>query len=637
LFDYFALEIFERLGPSRQAALLCTAFLHCITARQAERLTGDHKAGRVLADLERRNCFVIKRAAAEAIYEIHPLFRDFLLERANAAFDEATLVAVQRYAAELLDEAGQPEEAAPLYLAARDWQALSSLVLRHAPALVAQGRHRTLGQWLCGLPSALFEHTPWLRYWQGMAHLPFAPVTARGPLEEAYFQFKTSDDVVGLYSAWAGIMDTFFFEWRDLKPADRWIAELEGLRLRHPEFPSQTVELRTYRAMGTLLHRQPQHPILPAWSERALVLLDQADDHDLSVLLGGYLVIYFLWWGNAAKAWEVIERLATRAHAPHVSPMVYILWSCAVALYHSVHGGQEPCLKSVEDGLARARKTGLHCWDFLLSAQAARGSLVAGDLASASTWMSAMANTMRSHSHIDGAFYGHLQSNAAAQRDDWHEAVEHARSALTMAIEAGAPFVEAHCRIDLARALLGRGDDTEWAKHLRAARAIGRAMGSPVLEYHCLETEAHAAFQRGQAGRGINRLAQALALGRGMGGATWLLAGPRMSARLYDRALAAGIEVDHVQQLIRRRRLTAPDPTLAADHWPWPVKVYTLGHFDLIVDGAWAGARYRRRGLRISYGRTRRAMPPIEPSSPPSSACGDSSASPGPSPSRTAA
>ncbi|MGH6783039.1 MAG: hypothetical protein ACREBP_00250, partial [Sphingomicrobium sp.] len=197
-----------------------------------------------------------------------------------------------------------------------------------------------------------------------------------------------------------------------------------------------------------------------------------------------------------------------------------------------------------------------------------------------------MANTMRSHSHIDGAFHGHLQSNAAAQREEWHQAVEHARSALAMAIEAGAPFVEAHCRIDLARALLGRGDDTEWAKHLRVARTIGRAMGTPVLEYHCLETEAQAAFQRGQGGKGINRLAQALALGRGMGGATWLLAGPRVSARLYDRALAAGIEVDHVQRLIRRRRLTAPDPTLAADHWPWPVKVYTLGRFDLIVDGA---------------------------------------------------
>jgi ATP/maltotriose-dependent transcriptional regulator MalT len=169
LFDYFATEIFGRLVPSTRAPLLCTAFLRRITAGQAERLTGDNEVGRGLADLERRNCFVVQREEAEAIYaepiyEVHPLFREFLLERAHAAFDEAALVALQRSAAELLDEAGEPEEAAPRYHAARDWQALSSLVLHHAPALVAQGRHRTLGQWLSGLPSALFEHAPWLRY-----------------------------------------------------------------------------------------------------------------------------------------------------------------------------------------------------------------------------------------------------------------------------------------------------------------------------------------------------------------------------------------------------------------------------------------------------------------------------------------
>jgi hypothetical protein len=102
-------------------------------------------------------------------------------------------------------------------------------------------------------------------------------------------------------------------------------------------------------------------------------------------------------------------------------------------------------------------------------------------------------------------------------------------------------------------------------------------------------------LHRGQDGAGLNRLAQALALCRGIGGATWLLPGPRVSARLYDRALAAGIEGDHVQRLIRRRRLTAPDPTLTADHWPWSVKVYTLGRFDLTVDGAPCGLPTKAR------------------------------------------
>ncbi len=188
LFDYFALEIFERLAPSRQAALLCTAFLRCITQRQAERLTGDPGAGRMLADLERRNYFVMRRAGAEPSYEYHPLFRDFLLGRARIAFDGHLLVTLQRRAAELLAEAGQPEEAAFLYHAVSDWQALSSLLLGHAPALLSAGRHQTLMQSLCLLPQAVFTHAPWLRCWQGMARLPFAPVEARGYLEEAYLR-----------------------------------------------------------------------------------------------------------------------------------------------------------------------------------------------------------------------------------------------------------------------------------------------------------------------------------------------------------------------------------------------------------------------------------------------------------------
>ena len=69
-----------------------------------------------------------------------------------------------------------------------------------------------------------------------------------------------------------------------------------------------------------------------------------------------------------------------------------------------------------------------------------------------------------------------------------------------------------------------------------------------------------------------------------MDGATWLLEGPQVSADLYNRALAAGIEVDHVQRLIRQRRLTPPDPATAAKSWPWPIKVYTLGRFDVLCD-----------------------------------------------------
>jgi len=580
LFDYFATELFARFAPSAQAALMRSALLPSMTVASAEQICGDAAIGTLLADLQRQNCFIVERGQTATAYEFHALFRAFLLDRAGALIGADEWRTLQRRAAHLLAQSNQPDAAASLHRAAGDWQGLAALALREAPALVATGRHRTLQLWLDELPAELFQQAAWLHYWQAEAWLPFEAARARSLFEQAYAGFERSDDAVGLYSTWAGAMESFFYEWRDFRPADRWIAEFERLRARHPEFPSRAVELRTYWAMGTLLHRQPQHPLLPAWSERALSLLD-ARDRDLSVLIGGYLIIWFLWRGETARARGVIDRIVPWLDA-EMSPTVFILWSCAVGLYHSVQGESEPCRAAIESGLDRARRAGLHNFDFLLCGQMARCALVAGDPAEAERWIGLLAGNMRSHSHLDGAFYRYMQCNAAAQRGDWALSLAHARGA--MALESGVPFIEAHCHIDLARALLGLGAADGWDEHIQAARRIGQTIGSPVIGCLCLEAEAVAALRTGQAEHGQACLAEAMAASRAMGGATWRMAGAEASASLYDQALAAGIEVDHVRQMIRRQRLNPPDPATAAEAWPWPVRVYTLGRFEILLD-----------------------------------------------------
>ncbi|MCB1826268.1 MAG: hypothetical protein KDJ54_17520, partial [Candidatus Competibacteraceae bacterium] len=55
-------------------------------------------------------------------------------------------------------------------------------------------------------------------------------------------------------------------------------------------------------------------------------------------------------------------------------------------------------------------------------------------------------------------------------------------------------------------------------------------------------------------------------------------------ARLCAAALDADVEVEYVQTLIRKRGLL-PDLTMTpSERWPWPVKIYTLGRFGLVVD-----------------------------------------------------
>ena len=608
LFDYFATELLVRFEPPMQQALLRTALLPTMTVVEAEQMSGEATVGSVLAGLQRQNCFIVQRGQQQPVYEYHALFRAFLLSRAAAQIPAGEWRALQCRAAELLAPS-QPDAAAGLYRAAQHWPGLAALVLGEAAALVSAGRHRTLARWLDHLPGEMVEASAWLGYWRGAALMPFDAAAARAFFEQAYSGFRRDGDAAGLYAAWASVMESFFFEWRDFRPADRWIVEFENLRARHPEFPSKAVELRTYWAMGTLLHRQPQHALLPAWAQRVQVLLDGSQgnegplpsfldplggpdakrqawgrpERELSVLIAGYLVIWFLWHGQTLQARGVIDRVAPWT-GPATSPMVFILWSCAVGLHHSVQGETEDCRQAVQAGLALAQRTGLHAFDFMLCAQMARCCLVAGDTAAAEAWLATMASHMHSHSHIDGAFYRHLQCNAAAQRGDWQQATEHARAALAMGLEAGVPFLEAHCRIDLARALLGGGDGAEWGEQLRLARAIGQAIGSRVVEGLCLEAQAMAALREGAGEGAHDALAQAFAASRALDGITWQMAGPMARARLCDQALAAGIETDHVQRLVRRHRLVPPEPATAAEAWPWPVRLYTLGRFEIVCD-----------------------------------------------------
>ena len=74
-------------------------------------------------------------------------------------------------------------------------------------------------------------------------------------------------------------------------------------------------------------------------------------------------------------------------------------------------------------------------------------------------------------------------------------------------------------------------------------------------------------------------------IGREKGYSSLYLWRPEFLATVSAKALEAGIEVEYVRELIRKNRLV-PDPSAPdLEKWPWPVKVYTLGRFSLIIDG----------------------------------------------------
>jgi two-component SAPR family response regulator len=53
-------------------------------------------------------------------------------------------------------------------------------------------------------------------------------------------------------------------------------------------------------------------------------------------------------------------------------------------------------------------------------------------------------------------------------------------------------------------------------------------------------------------------------------------------AHLCVRALAEGITVDYAQSLIRKHHLILDEPPYDIENWPWPLRVHTLGKFEIL-------------------------------------------------------
>jgi LuxR family transcriptional regulator, maltose regulon positive regulatory protein len=590
VFDYFAGEIFGRMARETQALLVQAAFLPSMAAHRVVELTGAPEAGCVLEELNRRNYFTLKLAQAHpaaAVYQFHPLFREFLLRRAQETLAPGALAQLRKKSAALLEADGETYDAVALLIAAQTWDEALRVMFAHAQEMLQQGRGRVLETWLRALPDALRSQTPWALYWLGMCRLAFDPVEARRHLERAFHLFERGSESTGLFAAWAGIIETFVYEWGDFAPLDRWIGVLDELLARHPGFPTPQIEARVASGMFVaIMYRQPQRPDLPQWAERMRTLVLNASDVRTQMTLGNQLVHYYnSWLGDLASTRLLLEAVRRPANAADVGPLAHIAWRGMEAGYYWYMAEHEECLRAANDGLETARQIGARFMNTLLLSHGLIGSLTAGDFTTAARLLKDVAAMMAGGRRLDRAHYHFLVFLDAFYRKDSLHALTSAREAVALGDAAGVPFSECLFRLGLAHALFGCGQRREALRYLAQAQRIARRTRIANVEFGCLYSAIFFALERGKLRLALPLLRKMLESAKRQGYVNRLFWTPEIMTRLLAAALEHGIEVQFVQALIRKRKLAPPPEAVHLEHWPFPVRIYTLGRFSVLLDG----------------------------------------------------
>ncbi len=145
------------------------------------------------------------------------------------------------------------------------------------------------------------------------------------------------------------------------------------------------------------------------------------------------------------------------------------------------------------------------------------------------------------------------------------------------------PVSEALIRLVLSHALYETGNEDEANRELAAAKRAVMQTGSSYFEYLYYLAEAYFEYARENEATGLESLRKAMALGRQKGFTTLLYFWrPAVMGRLCEKALEAGIEVEYVQNLIRKLNLVPDEQSMEIESWPWPLKIFTLGRFEIV-------------------------------------------------------
>jgi LuxR family transcriptional regulator, maltose regulon positive regulatory protein len=582
LFHYFATEALASLNEADRDFLLQSAFLPRMTVEMAEAMTDHGQASRLLEALYRRQLFTDRRDIPRATYQYHGLFREFLLERALQDLEPTKVALLQQRAAEIMEANGDFEEAIEIFLAGRQFESAARLMLQEATHFYHTGRRGAFRRWIAALPEETRLGSGWLLYWSGIAQFGVDIQATLQALQGAYVRFVETGDHAGrLRVASAFLLTYFLYDRGNLTAFDRWTIDVQELLIAHAgRIPIEAEYEALYSVVPAIAARWPHSAHAAEFAQRLLELIAGLPEH-LDPLRGmATLALFFRWTGDVDRA-RALPRLAEPWLARPGDALAKVWWWIHHAtLRCHLLGACAPVDEAPFDlATALLEAEGL---DFALPVlQVYRLGMLAsrGDVRAAIELRDRIDRALDPRTKFDRIQLYMIGAHLALLADDAPGAQKSAASGAAMAKESGLANLEASA---LLVAALAQAQQRSIDRARDCLVEAGRLVDNPFFSFNSGLIAAELALREHATAQAKSLLRVCLATGREQGYRnTWFWM-PPMMARLCAHALEHDIEADYVKGLIRQRGLTPP--SASTEIWPWPIRLYTLGRFSVVVD-----------------------------------------------------
>ncbi|HEY0635820.1 MAG TPA: hypothetical protein VGE00_10590, partial [Gammaproteobacteria bacterium] len=585
LFDYFAQELFNRFNETRQRLLLTTCFLEDIAPQQAALLSGVADSTAQLRALVAENLFT--QAIGPHHYRYHILFRYFLQIKARKRFATAQLSQLRHTSAQLLEQSGYFDEAVTLYGEAEEWAEAVRLAVAVAPRLFGEGRSRTLAMIIARLPDGLVQQEPWLLHWRGVVRLASDADAALVDLAEAFELFLARGAREAACWSWIAAVQFQAYNWRSANKLIEWLerryAQLE-LSADEPASFEQRFRITALMALG---HYQSQYrtEANAGWLTRLERMIDECSDATLRE--EGIVAAFFIYFitGESDKIRRLLELSNLEAVNYEQNPLLYMMLMITYPMTLIFMGRFEESRRYIAKAEQVVEEYGItSLLDTVLTVKIYT-ALIGRDYETVRQALEQVKGLAKrggefaklNHANLSDYYYRDIGKYELACRYG-EEAV-----ALTQAMNYRGYGI--FVRVDLLHSLLENGEEARYLELYPALFADTEQSGYHTKRVHLRLTEAQRLLRHGDRQGWFNLMEEALQIAAQF--RICLFAGwPRnYFSRLMLFALQHDICSDYARTYIEENRTLLDAPPPYELHWSWPVRIHTLGRFELQFDG----------------------------------------------------
>lgn len=596
ILDYFASEIYRPAPEPQRRLLVRTAFLPQVDIVAQARLCPDVHIDE-LAVLARKGYFMQRVSGTANTYRYHPLFREFLQERARVELPAAELNTLLRDSAGLLADNEEWYEAISLLRETQCHEELTRLLLEHGMAMLASGRHQSLAEAISGLPASLLQCFPELLELRGTALFMLSSADAYLCFEQAWDIRHQRNDVVAMLPALAGAMESISLQRFKLSRLDLWTQRFDQLLDQHPDILNHVQAAPPFVAsvLYALSWRQPGHRRLPQLTALAMEMLHRNLPAALQIKLANAIIINCFWRGDVHLANAVRELLAPLANSAQVPPLLQVVHHAMLTTIFFMLGDTRQCAEQATRTLELSSEQGLRFFDSSLLSYKLIVALIQGRRDEVFRNLEMLAEIVAADNLPDHSHYYYCRGWIEHWQGNHQQADAQFQLAINCARSNGVSAPVSICLIGQAERAISARQLQKADQILREAKREIRPRDNPMLLFMHAMALSRLALVREDEPVLQQQLSEALQCGASHGLYNWFGIIPEQLSLLMAEALKRGIKPEYVRELIVRHGLVPPPGSLPGEQWPWPVKLYTLGRVRIFLHGKELSDKERQR------------------------------------------